>query len=72
MGLALVLGGAIVGNLTRLDSTTVTVVDFLLVYYKDFAWPAFNIADSAISIGVALIIFDSIFLERKRRQAASS
>jgi signal peptidase II len=30
------------------------VVDFILVYYKDWQWPAFNIADSAITLGVCL------------------
>jgi len=63
-GLALVLGGAIGNLIDRLIHGY--VVDFLLLYYDDFYWPAFNVADSAISVGVTLIIIDSLFLERKR------
>jgi len=63
-GLALVLGGAIGNLIDRLMQGY--VVDFVLVYYGNWSWPAFNVADSAISVGVAFIIFDSLFLERKR------
>jgi len=35
------------------------VVDFLLFYYQQWAWPAFNVADSAICVGVALLMLDS-------------
>ncbi|MDO8962569.1 MAG: signal peptidase II [Methylophilus sp.] len=56
-GLALVLGGAL-GNLY--DRITLGyVVDFLYFYYQQFAWPAFNVADSAICVGVALLLLDS-------------
>jgi signal peptidase II len=64
LGLALILGGAIGNVIDRLVQGY--VVDFILVYYGDWSWPAFNVADSAITVGVALIIFDSLFLERKR------
>jgi signal peptidase II len=57
LGLALVLGGAI-GNLY--DRLTLGyVVDFLLFHYQTYAWPAFNVADSAICVGVALLLIDS-------------
>ncbi len=57
LGLALVLGGAL-GNLY--DRLTLGyVVDFLLVYYQQWAWPAFNVADSAICVGVGLLMLDS-------------
>ena len=57
LGLALVLGGAI-GNLY--DRLTLGyVVDFLHFHYQTFAWPAFNVADSAICIGVVLLLIDS-------------
>ena len=57
LGLALVLGGAI-GNLY--DRMTLGyVVDFLHFHYQTFAWPAFNVADSAICVGVALLLIDS-------------
>lgn len=56
-GLALVLGGAL-GNLY--DRITLGyVVDFLYFYYQQFAWPAFNVADSAICVGVGLLLLDS-------------
>ena len=56
-GLALVLGGAI-GNLY--DRVTLGyVVDFLYFHVNDLYWPAFNVADSAICVGVALLLWDS-------------
>lgn len=56
-GLALVLGGA-VGNLY--DRVTLGyVVDFLNFHYHSLYWPAFNVADSAICIGVGLLLLDS-------------
>ena len=55
-GLHLILGGAI-GNL--LDRYRFGyVVDFLDVYVGSHHWPAFNVADSAICIGIALLFFD--------------
>lgn len=55
--LALIVGGA-VGNLCdRVASGGVT--DFFDFYWRDHHWPAFNIADSAISIGIGLMILDS-------------
>jgi len=57
--LALVLGGAL-GNV--IDRVALGhVVDFLYFHYQDLGWPAFNVADSAISIGAALLIWDSLF-----------
>ena len=59
LALALVLGGAL-GNL--IDRLLLGhVVDFIQVYYKTFYWPAFNIADSAITVGAALLIWDALF-----------
>jgi signal peptidase II len=56
IGLHLILGGA-VGNL--LDRFRFGyVVDFLDVYIGRHHWPAFNVADSAICIGIALLFFD--------------
>src|SRR5215471_20534287 len=53
-GLALILGGAL-GNVW--DRLTIgRVVDFLLFHYERWSWPAFNVADSAISVGAALLI----------------
>lgn len=71
IGLALVIGGA-VGNV--IDRVRIgKVMDFLLVYWPDvFYWPAFNLADSAITVGVALLIYDGVVGERRRRAAASN
>ena len=56
VGLHLILGGAI-GNL--LDRFRLGyVVDFLDVYIRDHHWPAFNVADSAICIGIVLLFLD--------------
>lgn len=55
-GLALILGGA-VGNLID-RSLYGHVIDFIDVYYSSWHWPAFNIADSAITIGAGLLILD--------------
>ena len=56
---SLVLGGA-VGNL--IDRVRFGyVVDFIEIYYKQYSWPAFNIADSAICIGVVVLIIDTLF-----------
>jgi signal peptidase II len=65
-GLALILGGAL-GNLTdrlRLGH----VVDFLDVFWRDHHWPAFNLADSSICVGVGLILLDAL----TRREPSSS
>lgn len=59
LALALILGGAL-GNV--IDRVVLGyVVDFLYFHSRGFAWPAFNIADSAISVGAALLIWDSLF-----------
>lgn len=56
--LALILGGA-VGNL--IDRTWLgQVIDFIQLYYDRWYWPAFNIADSAITVGAALLVVDSL------------
>jgi signal peptidase II len=56
--IALVLGGAL-GNLY--DRLTLGyVVDFLFFHYQSYYWPAFNVADSAITVGVVLLCLDSI------------
>ncbi len=68
IGLALVIGGAI-GNV--IDRVRIgAVLDFLLFYWRDWAWPAFNLADSAITVGVALLIYDGVIGDRRRRSAA--
>jgi signal peptidase II len=58
LALSLVLSGAIGNVIDRIAYGA--VVDFIDVYYGNWHWPAFNIADSAITIGVILLIFDEI------------
>ena len=59
IALALILGGAM-GNL--IDRTLYGhVIDFIDLYYGYWHWPAFNIADSAITVGAILLVFDSLF-----------
>jgi signal peptidase II len=56
--LALVLGGAL-GNLW--DRLTLGhVIDFLQLHAAGYYWPAFNVADSAITVGVVLLVWDSL------------
>ncbi|PCJ31173.1 MAG: signal peptidase II [Gammaproteobacteria bacterium] len=57
VSISLILGGAIGNVIDRLYYGY--VIDFLDVYYGSYHWPAFNIADSAIVIGAALLIMDS-------------
>jgi signal peptidase II len=58
----LLLGGA-TGNVTdRIVHGAVT--DFFEVWLGTYRWPAFNVADSAIAIGAALLIVDVLFVSR--------
>lgn len=58
LALALVLGGAL-GNV--IDRVLLGhVVDFLYFHYGRFTWPAFNVADAAISIGAVLMVWDAL------------
>jgi len=58
IALALILAGAIGNLIDRISRGP--VVDFILMHYYAYAWPVFNVADSAISIGVALILLGSL------------
>lgn len=61
-GLALILGGA-AGNLW--DRVVLGhVVDFVLLHAHGWHWPAFNVADSAITVGAAALIWDGVFGHR--------
>ena len=55
LALALILGGALGNVIDRL--THGAVVDFLYFHIAEHYWPAFNVADSAISVGVALLLW---------------
>jgi signal peptidase II len=58
-GIAAILGGAAGNALDRLIHGGVT--DFLEVQLGTFRWPAFNVADSAISVGAALVLIELLF-----------
>ena len=67
VALGLIIGGA-VGNLVdRINHGY--VVDFIDVYYKDWHWPAFNLADSAITCGVILLLVDGLLLSKSSKQS---
>jgi signal peptidase II len=68
--LGLVIGGA-VGNLVdRINHGY--VVDFIDVYYREWHWPAFNLADSTITCGVVLLLVDGLFLSGSARHSKDS
>jgi len=66
VALVLILGGAAGNVIDRLVYGY--VIDFIDVFYGSWHWPTFNIADSAISVGVFLLLVDSF---REHRQASS-
>ena len=66
LGLSSILAGAL-GNLYD-RVVHGYVVDFISLHYNSYFFPAFNIADSAITFGAVLLIFDMLFLEPKRKQ----
>ena len=66
LALALVLGGAVGNLIDRLYYGM--VVDFLDVHAGPYHWPAFNVADSAISVGVSLMILDMLLDWRRERK----
>lgn len=69
VGIALIAGGAAGNLLDRLLHGGVT--DFLELRAGNFRWPAFNLADSAITIGAALIIFELLSGESHASRARS-
>jgi signal peptidase II len=62
-GLALVAGGAVGNVLDRLVKGY--VVDFLQFHWQGWYFPAFNVADSAITVGAILLVLDGMFLQRR-------
>jgi len=64
LGIGLVLGGAI-GNV--IDRVRIgAVFDFLYFHIHDYYWPAFNLADSAITLGVSVLLWDGLFCTTDR------
>ena len=63
VALSIIFGGAL-GNVidrARLGE----VIDFIDVYYRSYHWPAFNVADSAITIGVLLLLYRMVFVKER-------
>ena len=66
LALALIIGGALGNVIDRLSIGA--VVDFLDFHYAGLHWPAFNIADMAITCGAASLIWDSLFGPQENRK----
>lgn len=64
VSLGLIIGGALGNVIDRI--LLGYVIDFIDLYYGDHHWPAFNVADSAIFIGVTIMLLDALVLHRKR------
>ncbi|HEX3375486.1 MAG TPA: signal peptidase II [Candidatus Acidoferrales bacterium] len=69
-GLALILGGAAGNALDRVMHGSVT--DFLEVRLWTYIWPAFNVADSAITVGALLVLYELIFGGAQDRRVPSA
>jgi signal peptidase II len=69
IALSMILGGA-AGNLWDRIARG-RVIDFLLVYYKHYQWPVFNLADSAIVVGALLLVIEILFPRAKSSAAVS-
>ena len=65
IGLSAIIGGAIGNVIDRL--THGAVLDFLDFYVNNVHWPAFNAADSFITIGAITLIWESLFYQHKAR-----
>lgn len=68
LALALIAGGAIGNLIDRIRFGF--VIDFLDVYVGSYHWPAFNIADSAITVGVSLFIVKNLLFDRQQPEQA--
>jgi signal peptidase II len=67
LAIGLIFGGAIGNLFDRFRFGA--VVDFLDFYWRGWHWPAFNVADSAISVGVALLALQMILADRAASRA---
>jgi signal peptidase II len=65
--LALILGGAVGNLIDRMIQGY--VVDFIFAHWGDSYFPAFNVADSAITVGAIMMMVDVLFLDREDRHA---
>ena len=65
-GLAFIIGGALGNLIDRISRGA--VFDFIYFNYQEFSFPAFNFADSFITIGAAMFIYDYLFNKNKNRK----
>jgi signal peptidase II len=63
VALSLIFGGALGNFIDR--ARLGEVIDFIDVYYRTYHWPAFNVADSAITIGVMLLLYRLVFVKER-------
>lgn len=70
IGLALVLGGALGNVIDRIRLGH--VIDFIQVLIAGWPFPSFNVADSAISVGAALLVIDALFLSGRQQTSKAS
>jgi signal peptidase II len=68
LSLTFVLSGAIGNIYDRIAYGY--VVDFILVHYEGYQWPAFNVADSAITFGIGLWLYTQLFTKEGARKSA--
>lgn len=61
---ALIIGGAVGNLIDRLHASAVT--DFIQVYYRQWSYPVFNVADSGITVGAVLLVAFGLFAGRQR------
>lgn len=64
LSLSLILGGALGNLIDRIIRGN--VIDFLDFYYQNWHWPAFNLADSAIVIGILLMLIDMLIFDKNQ------
>jgi len=63
VALSLIFGGALGNVIDRVRLGE--VIDFIDVYYRSYHWPAFNVADSAITVGVILLMYRVLFIKEQ-------
>ena len=61
MALSLIFGGALGNFIDR--ARLGEVIDFIDVHYRSYHWPAFNVADSAITVGVMLLLYRLVLVK---------
>lgn len=66
-GIGFIAGGALGNGIDRLWLGQ--VIDFLDIFWRTYHWPAFNLADSAICVGVGLLLLDAFYPEHPRLEA---